>query len=79
VADPSTLTEKDIVRLQPRRPLVADPSTLTEKDIVRLQRELKRTRETLATLIGWMVQSSVSPINRDEAMQLLRKLDGDEE
>lgn len=39
--------------------------------------QLKRIRDTLATLIAWTAQSANSPISLSEAMQLLRQLDGD--
>lgn len=35
-----------------------------------------RTKDVLGTLISWMAQSANSPIRREEAQELLRKLEG---
>jgi len=36
--------------------------------------KLQRTHDVLGTLIAWMAQSANSPIRREEAQELLRKL-----
>ncbi len=44
------------------------------EDVQAIRDDLARTKETLGTLISWMVQSANSPIRPDEAAVLLRKL-----
>jgi hypothetical protein len=45
-----------------------------ERLLVEAESKLQRTHDVLGTLISWMVQSANSPIRRDEAMELLKKL-----
>jgi hypothetical protein len=43
-------------------------------EVQKLRDDLARTKETLGTLIFWMVQSANSPIREDEADKLLKML-----
>jgi hypothetical protein len=49
-----------------------------QQEIAGLKLEVKALKETLGTLISWMVTSSVSPIRMDEASTLLNILNGHE-
>ena len=46
--------------------------------IAKLRMDVRLLKKTLGMLISWMAQSSVSPIRRDEASELLNVLDGNE-
>lgn len=43
-------------------------------ELAQLRAELTATKNTLGTLIAWMVQSANSPIRRDEAEILLKAI-----
>lgn len=47
-------------------------------DLERIALEVADIKMTLATLIAWMAQSANSPIRHDEAMGLLKILNGAE-
>jgi hypothetical protein len=51
---------------------VTDNPRTTELQAVR--DDLARTKDVLGTLIAWMAQSANSPIRRDEAETLIRRL-----
>jgi hypothetical protein len=46
-----------------------------ERLLVALETQSDRTADVLGTLISWMVQSANSPIRRDEAIALLKRLE----
>ena len=47
-----------------------------ERLLVAAETQGALTKDVLGSLISWMAQSANSPITRDEAMQLLRRLEG---
>ena len=46
-----------------------------ERLLVAVETQTAATKDVLGTLISWMVQSANSPIRRDEALTLLKKLE----
>jgi hypothetical protein len=46
-----------------------------ERLLVAVEQQAARNKDVLGTLISWMSQSANSPIRRDEAMELLKKLE----
>ena len=44
--------------------------------IKELERQIAAQKRTIGALITWMVQSANSPIRQDEAVELLKMLEG---